>query len=253
LGTVAAPSATHPQAFESAQVRAPVVNLPRSRHVRKLTITPELPLTSSTATAMAENLQTIYKNCVCNLDTVDHLISSNIHFEFDGLNSHICSCSLPVPLNFECCEIPVTDAPIIFQVNGNVSSSDSIITSESGQPNESSFWVECRPDTISRVLWSRIPQSLESIARASKLAFNLSKLCKLNESGSLQLRIAWNPRPVQKVSICLVQNSNRATKIVWSELDRDRQMPALQKTHYLCSFAAILVHCNLFSMVKLCK
>jgi len=122
------------------------------------------------------NLQTVYKHCVCNLDSVHHLMSSNIHFNFNGLNHYICSCSLPMPLNFACCEMLITDAPIIFQISGNINvpNSDPITTSD--QPNECSFWVDCRPDTISRALWSRIPQSLESISRASKLALRSSKL-----------------------------------------------------------------------------
>lgn len=149
---------------------------------------------------MAKRLQLehVYKHCVCNLDSVHHLMLSNIHFDFNGLNSHICSCSLPVPLNFECCTTPVTDAPIIFQVSGNINL-NSIIMSD--QSDKSSFWVECRPDTISRALWSRIPNSLESIARASKLSFNFSKIYKFNEDGLLKLCIAWTPAQKIHVSI----------------------------------------------------
>ena len=201
---------------------------------------------------MAKNLQVVYKHCVCHLDTVHHLIPSNIHFEFNGFSRHICSCSLPVPLNFEFSEMPVTDAPIIFQLTGNISDSDPIITSD--QPKETSFWVECRPDTISRALWSRIPRSLESIARASKLALNFSDLYKFDEeTGSLKLRIAWTSMQTTEVSNCEsdVQNSNQVTKMVWSK--PDRQVPTSQKPHYLCSFMGILVLWIQFSMARLCR
>jgi len=133
-----------------------------------------------------QNLEIVYKHCASNLDSVHQ---SNIHFDFDGEN-HICSSSLPTPLNFQNCMMPVTDTGILFQVISNISHSDPIIISD--QLKGSSFWVECCPDAISRALWSRIPESLESISRASKLPLDFSRLYKYDgRTGSLKLCISW--------------------------------------------------------------
>ena len=139
--------------------------------------------------AKDENLKIVYKHCASNLDSVHQLISSNISFDFDGKN-YICSCSLPTPLNFENCVLPVEDAGIFFQLIGTISDSDPIIISD--QLEGSLFWVKCRPDPISHALWSRIPQSLESISRASNVPLDFSKLYKYDDrTGSLKFCISW--------------------------------------------------------------
>lgn len=156
-----------------------------------------------------KNIHAVYQTCVSHLDAISTLDSSDIHFDFDNVQNWICSRSLPTPLSFDFCGKPITEAPIIFQVIGQISESKPITQGEL----ETSFWIESRDDPVSRALWDRIPKSLEFIATSAKLKFDYSELCEL---GDRKLRVVWTPiSDARVVSIGFpIQNGNQVAKRV---------------------------------------
>jgi hypothetical protein len=147
----------------------------------------------SAAAAMDQNLEIIYQNCVQQLDCIDPVCLSNIQFDFDGTQNWLCSRRLPTPLCFDFCSSePVTSSPVIFHVVGQISKSKPII--ESHPTDVTSFWIEPRSDTISRTIWSRIPQSIEAVTQAAKVTSNSSELYETDSaSGTARLRMVWAP------------------------------------------------------------
>jgi hypothetical protein len=136
---------------------------------------------------MTDNLNLIYRYCVYHLDSVTDQIS-DLHFEFDGTQNWLCSRSLPKPLSFSFSVDPITDAPLIFQVIGQISERKKPVIDQHSQE----IWIEGRSDAASRALWSRIPDSLNAISEATHLSLNPSKLFEVDEhSGIMRLRVIW--------------------------------------------------------------
>jgi hypothetical protein len=146
----------------------------------------------SATTTVNQNLETVYQNCVQHLDCIDPACLSNIQFDFDGTQNWLCSRTLPTPLFFDFCSEPVTSSPLIFHVVGQISKSKPI--TKLHPTDATSFWIEPRSDTISRTLWSRIPQSIEAVTQAAKATFNSSELYETDSaSGTARLRMVWTP------------------------------------------------------------
>jgi hypothetical protein len=136
---------------------------------------------------MAENLQTVYQNCIYNLDSVHPNTIPNIHFEFNGM-TWVCTQALPEPQIFiSVSPIPISDSALIFQVVGQISQSKPIATRD----GQTSFWVESRPDVASRALWSHIPDRLHAIAQSSQADVNFTRLYDIDDSGVMRLKIIW--------------------------------------------------------------
>lgn len=145
---------------------------------------------------MTDNLDLIYRYCVYHLDSVNNKIP-DVHFEFDGTQKWLCSRSLPKPLSFSFSVDPITDAPLIFQVIGQISERKEPVVNQHFQE----IWIEGRSDAASRALWSHIPDSLNAISEAAHLSFNLSKLFEVDDhSGVVRLRVVWTPTQANNVS-----------------------------------------------------
>ena len=148
-----------------------------------------MPLSCQVAlTAMAENLQAVYRDCIYNLDSVHPNTIPNIHFEFNG-TTWVCSRALHEPQIFASVSpIPISDSTLIFQVVGQISQLKPITTRD----GQTSFWVESRPDVASRTLWSRIPDRLHAIvAESSQATVNFTRLYDIDDSGVMRLKIMW--------------------------------------------------------------
>lgn len=149
--------------------------------------------------AIMDDLWAVYHHCVRHLETLHHHRASDIQFDFDGDRSWTCSCSLPNPLNFTFSDEPVTTAPLIFQVIGQIARPNSTMTSDG--ITERSFWIESRPDRISRALWSQIPQSLDFLTQATNIDFNLSQFWEFDRvAGQMRLQIVWTSETTNIVS-----------------------------------------------------
>lgn len=150
---------------------------------------------------MDENLTTVYHHCVYNLDSVHPYTIPDIHFEFDGA-SWVCSRALPHPLTFATVSsVPILESALIFQVIGQISTSQPILTQEGQHKIQTSFWIESRPDAAARALWSHILESLQAIAHASEVDLDFSKLYETDAFGVLRLKVVWTgkvsrPTPV---------------------------------------------------------
>jgi hypothetical protein len=166
-------------------------NDPIWRHGLEWIMNLKTKMPSLQTVTMDENLKTVYRHCVYNLDSVHPYTIPDIHFEFDGA-SWVCSRALPHPLTFATVSpIPILESALIFQVIGQISISKPIFTQEGQHKVQTSFWIESRPDAAARALWSHIPESLQAIAHASEVDLDFSKLYETDASGVLRLKVVW--------------------------------------------------------------
>lgn len=153
--------------------------------------------TSFHSTTMPDdNMPLIYRHCLYHIDSIDPLNLSNMLFDHDGGRQWICSRSLPKPLTIETIDTPVIDAPIIFQVIGQISRRKNLvrIRNPAGDMVKAVIWVECRDDRASRALWARIPRSLTLVSVAAESYLSHSKAFEIDpDSGIMRMRIVWSP------------------------------------------------------------
>ncbi|KZP11520.1 hypothetical protein FIBSPDRAFT_962179 [Athelia psychrophila] len=143
-----------------------------------------------------DNMPLIYRHCLYHIDSIDPLNLSNMLFDHDGGRQWICSRSLPKPLTIETIDTPVIDAPIIFQVIGQISRRKNLvrIRNPAGDMVKAVIWVECRDDRASRALWARIPRSLTLVSVAAESYLSHSKAFEIDpDSGIMRMRIVWSP------------------------------------------------------------
>lgn len=153
---------------------------------------------------MSENLSAIYYQCVRHIDSLKPHDVGTIYFDYDGIRKWICSRTISQPLMFSFADTPVTAAPLIFQVIGQISNTKSVVKlrNSSGDVTRATFWAESRPDRASHALWGQIPRSLGLISAAADSYLSFSRLFEVDQdSGVMRLRIVWAPEQAGQVSL----------------------------------------------------
>lgn len=152
-----------------------------------------------------KNFDTMYTLCVHQLDTftkarVDNVSSCALplSFDFDGLRTWILRRKLPLELELKPGAMPFTESPIICQVIGQISATKPVKHRQThtilgGSIYTTTFWIESRPDTASRAIWSRIPDALRAISEVTyPNPLDISEIYEQDErTGKVSLLVQW--------------------------------------------------------------
>lgn len=80
----------------------------------------------------------------------------------------------------------------MFEVVGTMSVMQLVEGGGRAGAHTCSFWVNSRPDWVSRALWHRIPEALEAIATCLGPLVNTSDLYKVDQDTSnVSLHVKW--------------------------------------------------------------
>lgn len=153
----------------------------------------------------------MYQSCIQHLDSVTPRGTVPIHFYPDGSRNHyqICGRDLLEPLYIEFTGKQAEDAPIIFELIGQISLLKPIHPSQADASTEpqthAKFWIECRPDVASRVFWHRIPAAFHAIAAQCDSPVDLSEVLEVDrDTGRILVCMKWSSvgeqSPFAKVS-----------------------------------------------------
>lgn len=155
---------------------------------------------------MSPILSAVYRHCIRHLDSLHSQDVTRATFEPNGTQRWFASHPMPQPLMVEFSDSPVTTAPLIFQVIGQISRRKEIVKMRNaeGKVKKAIFWVECRADRASQAMWAHIPHSLGLIATKAESYLSLSRVFEIDrDSGILRLRMVWTASEALENQVCL--------------------------------------------------
>lgn len=174
-------------------------------------------------TTMSDNLLSIYRHCIRHVDSVQPADLRTYIYDHDGDKRWLCSHTVPQPLIMPFSETPVTTAPIIFEITGQIKSLNNVteMRNHDGELKKAAFWVECRQNRASRALWGQVPQSLALLSSVSESYLSPYKLLEIdNDSGTVRLRIVWSANEALGETVSFQANLN--SLILTQSIDHPR-------------------------------